>query len=285
MYKSTLKILIIFLILIAVGLYSFIQFYTYPQITLDQVVNKSLKDSHGKYSIVIKNLKSNETYLKDAHKKYYAGSLYKLWIMAVVFEKLQKGQLSDKDLITNDIATLNKKFNIDQSDAELTEGNISLTVDEALKQMITISHNYAALLLTEELGLSNIKLFLERYSLKESIISDDLPTSTASDIALFLEKLYKGELANQEFTKRMLDLLKMQKLNNKLPKYLPKDLVIAHKTGELDFLSHDAGIVYAKNGDYIIVVFSESNNPSGAEDRIARISKAVYEYFITTYSP
>ena len=145
--------------------------------------------------------------------------------------------------------------------------------------MITISHNYGALLLIEKIGLSNVKLFLEKHGLKESIIGEDLPTSTANDIELFLEKLYKGELANEKYSNKMLKLLKMQKLNNKLPKYLPKDVVVAHKTGEIGFLTHDAGIAYTKNGDYIIVIFSESDNPKGAEEEIAQISKAVYEYF------
>jgi beta-lactamase class A len=78
-----------------------------------------------------------------------------------------------------------------------------------------------------------------------------------------------------------LTLLKAQKLNNKLPKELPKNTVIAHKTGELDMVSHDAGIVYAQNGNYIIVVMSETSLPVAANERIADISKGVYEYFIS----
>ena len=65
-----------------------------------------------------------------------------------------------------------------------------------------------------------------------------------------------------------------------MPKYLPSDTLIAHKTGELDSFSHDSGIVYTPNGNYIIVVMSDSTNPKGAEDRIANISKSVYDYFI-----
>ena len=78
----------------------------------------------------------------------------------------------------------------------------------------------------------------------------------------------------------MIGLLKMQKLNEKLPKYLPNGTVVAHKTGEIDFLTHDAGIIYTKNGDYIIAIFSESDYPPGAKERIAQISKAVYNYFL-----
>jgi beta-lactamase class A len=89
-----------------------------------------------------------------------------------------------------------------------------------------------------------------------------------------------GELANAEYTAKMIDLLKAQRLNNKLPRFLPEGTVIAHKTGELGLFSHDGGIVYLPDGnEYIIVVLSETLYPSAAEERIAELSKEVYSYF------
>jgi beta-lactamase class A len=79
----------------------------------------------------------------------------------------------------------------------------------------------------------------------------------------------------------MIDLLKRQRLNSKIPKYLPSEIQIAHKTGELFEASHDAGIVYSPNGDYIIVILSESDEASRplANERLAQVSKEVYNYF------
>lgn len=260
-----------------VGFYSF--YISVPKMNLEQVVESALKDSRGTYGIAIKNLKTEEAYSFNSHQAYKTGSLYKLWIMATVFDQIQKGVLTADETLTGNIEELSKKFGI-EPELELTEGTITLTINRALTQMITISHNYAALLLTEKIGLSNVKLFLEKYGFQEAKISGNAPISTPSDIALFLEKLHKGELASQEHTNKMLGLLKMQKLNDKLPKYLPTGTVVAHKTGEIDFLTHDAGIVYTKNGDYVIVIFSESDYPPGAKERIAQISKAVYNYFL-----
>ena len=96
---------------------------------------------------------------------------------------------------------------------------------------------------------------------------------------LFFEKLSKGELADKSSTDKMITLLKRQRLNTKLPKYLPDEIVIAHKTGELGAVSHDAGIIYLPSGDYSIVILSESDNPPGAVERIAQMSKNVYDYF------
>ncbi|MBI3887855.1 serine hydrolase [Candidatus Microgenomates bacterium] len=63
-----------------------------------------------------------------------------------------------------------------------------------------------------------------------------------------------------------------------LPKYLP-EVLVAHKTGTLDRFQNDVGIVFTPLGDYAISVFSESDSVYGAEERIALISKSVYDYF------
>lgn len=248
---------------------------------LRKEIDKSLQGTNGTYAIVVKNLKNNESYLLNEHKVFEAGSLYKVWVMAEVFNQIQKGEIKEDEVLSSDIVTLNKKFNISSDSAELTDGGITLSVKNALNQMITISHNYAAMLLTEKIRLSKVASFLERNGFNESKvgINGGSPTTTASDISKFLEKLYKGDLADQENTQKMIDLLKAQTLNNKLPKQLPKEAIIAHKTGEIGYFSHDGGIVYAPKGDYIIVVLSETDYPPGAEDKVAQISKVVYEYF------
>lgn len=257
--------------------------------TINQRVDNSLKNSvynalkgaRGTYGIVVKNLKTGEDYSINTHKVYEPGSLYKIWVMATAFDQIQNGILKTDEKLSEDVNVLNNTFNIASKTAEMTEGIITLTVNQALEQMITISHNYAALLLMERIKHSSVKSFLAKNGFNESSLGEP-PHVTPYDIALFFEKLYKGELANKEYTNRMLNLLKKQKLNDKLPKHLPKDTIIAHKTGEINFFTHDAGIVFLDEGDYVIVVLSESNFPPGAEERIAQISKAVYDYFINT---
>ncbi len=248
---------------------------------LKGTVEKVLEDTTGSYSVVVKNLKSGETFYQDEHKVYGSGSLYKLWVLATAFQQVEDGSLKLDEQLTAKVEDLNGKFNLASDEAELNEGEISLTASDAIAQMITISHNYSAMLVTERVKLSNVINFLDKNGFSESEFGSDNqpPTTTAFDIALFFEKLYKGELANQESTNQMLELLKKQQLNGKLPKYLPENIAIAHKTGELGWFSHDVGIVYAPKGDYIIVVLSQTEIPAAAEDRIAQLSKNVYDYF------
>lgn len=251
--------------------------------TLESTVKDSLSGANGRYGVVVTNLKSGETALLNEHQSFETGSIYKLWVMATVYKQIEDQKLKEDDVVSDDIKVLNNDFGIDPETAELAEGTITLSVRDALTQMITISHNYAALLLVKRAGLSSVAEFLKNESFKDSSLgaTGGVPISTPEDVAAFYEKLYRGELANSENTKKMLDLLKNQKLNNGLPKYLPADSIIAHKTGDIGWFKHDSGIVFTKRGDYIIVILSESDSPSGAQERIASTSKAVYDYFQT----
>lgn len=249
--------------------------------SLGTVVKNTLQDAKGTYAIAIKNLKNKDSYYSNEHQIFEAGSLYKLWIMAETYEQIQNNKLTEDEILSQDVSALNAEFNIDPSSAELTEGTVTFSVHDALNQMITISHNYAALILTQKIKLSSVSGFLKTNGFIESWVGADgsSPKSSAFDILAFYEKLYKGELGGIKNTEKMVSLLKNQQLNDGLPKYLPDKSRVVSKTGDIGWFKHDAGIVYTEKGDYIIVVMSESESPSGAQERIALLSKAVYDYF------
>lgn len=247
---------------------------------LAEIVKSSLAQTHGTYGIYIKNLKTNEGYQLNEHQEFSSGSLYKLWIMGTVFQQEKQGILHDDDDLKADVAHLNDVFNIDDEDAEMTSGTLDFTIGSAVTQMITISHNYAALALTEKVKLSNVSHFLSQNGFSESSVGGaNGPQTTASDIGEFYQKLYDGKIVDASSSASMMDLLKHQQLNDKMPKYLPKTVSIAHKTGEIGMFSHDAGIIYAPKGPYIFVVLSNTDNPPAAEERIALLSKDVFAYF------
>lgn len=229
---------------------------------LSSIVETSLGQTQGKYGIYIKNLKTKEVYSKNRDSTFAPGSLYKLKMMQLTFQALKDGKLTEDQTISADIKALNQYFDIPDEDAELKDGIINFTVKSALEQMITISHNYAALILTKTLKANNLAVNI-----------------TPLEIGQFFEKLYKGEIIDPENSAKMLDLLSRQKINDRIPKDLPTETKVAHKTADIDFFKHDGGIVYTPKGDYVIVVLTETNNPGQAGEKIGEISKAVYDYF------
>jgi beta-lactamase class A len=253
---------------------------TPQQNQLQQIVKNSLKNTKATYGIVILNLKTKEYYTQNEHRPFLSASLYKLWVMGEAHQQIKTGSLRETDKISADIDSLYQKFNLASPSAK---ASISTTITNAIEKMITISDNTTALLLSSKLKLSNIKTFLKDYNFTASKLGTATtePVTTPYDVAIFMQKLYAGELIDKPTSDKMLTILKRQRLKNKLPKYLPPGTLIAHKTGELDKYSHDAGIVYTDKGDYIIVVMSESDIASrkNAEERIASLSRDVHNYF------
>ena len=246
---------------------------------LRDTVDASLEGTTGTYAVYIKNLKTGEQYAVNENETFLSASLYKLWTMGTVYTQIEEGKLAKDDVISASIEDLNRQFGIGTEEAELTEGTVRKTVDEATEQMITISHNYSAILLTSKIKLASVRDFLITYGLSNSKVGSNLPETTAADIGRYYELLYKKEMVNEIYSDEMIARLKRQQLNDRIPELLPEETVVAHKTGELYGFKHDAGIVFAPKGDYIIVMLSDSKNPASAVQRMAQLSKDVYDYF------
>jgi beta-lactamase class A len=129
---------------------------------LTKVVNQTLEGAHGTYGIVIRNLKTGERFEQNAHTVFPPASMYKLWVMAVVFDQIEQGKMTMDTSMSADVMNLNRKFHIDKENAELREGGFTFTIEEALERMIVVSHNYAAYMLTDKIGLKSIAPFLKQ---------------------------------------------------------------------------------------------------------------------------
>lgn len=237
-----------------------------------------MTDTAGRYGIYIKNLKTGESYKFREKETFEAGSLYKLWVMGMIFEKIKEGKLGGDDPLEANVRDLNNKFGIDEETAEMTDGILRFSILSAIEQMITISHNYAALALLTKTSRSEVVDFIRSLGINNSDMNSPMKT-TARDVGIFFEKLYRWEVIDLEYSKQMLEVLARQKINDRLSKLLPTGVKVAHKTGDLGFFKNDGGIVFSEKGDYIIVVLSETNSTEAAGEQIASLSKAVYDYF------
>jgi beta-lactamase class A len=257
---------------------------------LGNIVEENFSEEDGDYAVVIKNLKTNEEYSFNENKKFNSASLYKLWVMGVAFQKIKDGEIDENQTLSADVKKLNETLSTNTPTPtpegfvpELTpseEVKISMTVTQAIEKMIELSDNYAALLVASKAGTFSVTNFLKTIGLNDSSFRSP-PKTTAKDTAAFFEKLYNGEIVDRDYSNRMIEILKMQTINDRIPKYLPKEIQVAHKTGELFGSKHDAGIVFTQKGDYIIVVLSDTKNTGIASEKIAKFSKEIFDYFNT----
>src|SRR5262249_24773714 len=139
--------------------------------------------------------------------------------------------------------------------------------------------NYAAIMLAEKVGWDQVQAEADDIGASNTTIKAPIST-TAGDMALYFQDLYQGQIVSASDSGQIIDLLATDQINDRIPDQLPSGLKIAHKTGELDGVRNDAGIVFLDGNPYLIVLMSE-NVPYEDDDvqLLSNISKDVYDYF------
>ena len=97
------------------------------------------------------------------------------------------------------------------------------------------------------------------------------------DISLLLKLIYQEKLINKEASQLMLDILLRQQQGERLQRYLPSDIKIAHKCGDLDNLENDGGIIWLGGKAYISVILTNGMPNLQCKQTIGKISKFVYD--------
>ena len=225
------------------------------------LVDARLASFPGRAAIVAANGSTGEILLTvDSDAPVFAASLYKLAVLLEAERRFDAGTLGPDEHITVTAA--------DQTeDGSFTAAGSVLTIDEALERAIVISDNAAALALIRRLGIPAIHATLEREGIALRFTADGAMT-TAAGIATFFGELVRGSLVSRAASSRMLARLSRQRVADRFPAALP-GAVIAHKTGNLGFATHDAGIVRGPGGTPIVLVVLTWD--SGEEEAITLI--------------
>jgi beta-lactamase class A len=172
-----------------------------------------------------------------------------------------------------------------------------MRVDELAYHMITTSSNLATNLLLGVIGTDAVNQTLRELDVDEGIelrrgVEDELAFDkdinnrvTAEGLLRILVMLAEGKAFSPALSRRMMDILHGQEFNQGIPARLPKGARVAHKTGEISTVAHDAGVVYLpKRKPYVLVILTEWDaSATGRSRTIASISHAIYEFL--TVSP
>lgn len=225
----------------------------------------------GRASVVVAAADSGQVlYAADPDEPVFAASLYKLAVLLEAERRIEEGTLRLTDRIT-----INAGDQVESG--SFTAAGSALSIDEALERMIVVSDNASALALIRRLGVASIQATTDREQIYLRFTADGAVT-TARGIATFFGELVRGSLVSRAASARMLARLSRQRSDDRLPAALPDGAVIAHKTGNLGFATHDAGIVRGPGGAPIVLaVLTWDSSEQDAIDLIKEIAVLVYE--------
>jgi len=251
-----------------------------PDSELQSIVEDVVGDLPGTWGVAVKKLDTGQYAVYNGDVQQVSASLYKMWVLAELYHQVSLGEVSldDYATVTYDDAYFDSLVN----DLRIPPGS-SLTLRQAAYQMITVSDNTAAALLVRNLGPDNINRFMRQNGLDHSILDwsgsgDNL--TTPIDMLAVMELISTSQMVDAKSSAEMIDIMLDQQINNRLPVDLPDEARIAHKTGDLGGLLHDAGIIYGRSGPFVIVAMSSGlYSLNDAFTNMPVLARRVYDYF------
>jgi len=249
-------------------------------------------------AVAYRDLATGETLLRNARASLHAASTMKVPVMVALFAAAGRGELrlDEPVAIRNEFASLvdGSSYQLDpkdDSDPDLYAAIGQTRPLEALvERMIDKSSNLATNLLLAKVGAARVTAAmraLDAYDVQvlrgvedgKAFAAGLNNTVTAYDLMLVLRALAEGRAVSPTASARMIHILEGQELNEKIPAGLPPGVRVAHKTGDITGIHHDAAIVYPPGGSpYVLVILTAGfQEEREANDAIAAVSRAVWE--------
>jgi beta-lactamase class A len=245
--------------------------------------------------LVLLPLDGRAAVMVEPDKTFHAASTMKVPVMIELFRQAEAGQLRLEDplpivnefhsIVDGSVYHLNVG---DDSDAEVYKAvGKTMTLRELCEAMITVSSNLAANLLIERLGVENIRTTVARLGATGMDVRRGVEdqkafdqglnnTTTARGLALLLQKLASGQAVSARADAEMVAILKRQKFNDAIPAGVPEGTPVAHKTGTITKIHHDAAIVYGPRPYVLVLLVRGIQEQKESAALMAAISREVW---------
>lgn len=260
----------------------------------------------GKLGFAFYDFKSGKSCCLHEDTPFPTASVFKIFVLAELYRQVETGAVSLDTRLTADPKLASggsgalKRFRHAEA----------LSVYDHAVLMMMISDNTSSDLLFRLVGRENIQnnilipLGLTstqiRHSCDELIrcvkttASRDEKTglnrTSPRDIIKLLQSLHDATILSKKSCEEILELMQPFPKYSRLEKYLPHGTKIRRKTGSLDRVVNDAGIVFTDKGDYVIAVFYNGNTADEeeyqreakklmGEELIALLSRDVYKIY------
>jgi beta-lactamase class A len=228
--------------------------------------------------------------------EFHAASTMKVPVMIELFRQARLGlvRLDEPLQVRNEFASI-----VDGSSYALSVGDDSdadvyrrigqtMTLLDLCEPMIIVSSNFAANLLIQRLGAPSVQQTVRALGADGMIVRRGVEDSkafaqglnnstTARALMILMERIARLETVDAEASRSMIEILKRQRFNDGIPAGLPPDTPVAHKTGSITKIHHDAAIVLAPRPFILVVLVRGIEGLQQSAALIARIARVIYD--------
>lgn len=273
-----------------------------PLNRLQSNIERITRSVNAKWGVYVKCVETGEEVTVNADEAMDTMSVIKIPLMVETFRQIEEGKFRLADRVTLKESDKRPGTGVIRS----LDAGASLTIKDLITLMIIVSDNSATDMLFEKVGgIGPVNKLMQGYGF--STIKATGPTevwfkalraessalkfhmegktpfglSSAREMGKLLEKISKGEAVSKQASEQMLQIMRGQVYNTRLPKYVT-GFRVPHKTGDfLPYIGNDVGVLESQNRNIIMCVFTANHNGVGPhlEDAIARIAEQVANYY------
>ncbi|MEL6770997.1 MAG: serine hydrolase [Bacteroidota bacterium] len=241
----------------------------------------------------------------DPDRAFHAASTMKVPVLIELVRQAEAGRfaLDDSLVLVNDFRSILDgspyQISADADTALYARLGEPVPLRTLAERMVTHSSNLATNLLIAHVGADSVQATIERLGTTTMRVLrgvEDIPayraglsnTATAHDLAQLMSALMDGRAVGPEADAAMVEILLDQRHNEMIPARLPSDTRVAHKTGWITRIHHDAAIVYpeldaSSQAPYVLVILTEGIDDYDASAVLgASIAGAVHAAFRPT---
>jgi beta-lactamase class A len=102
-------------------------------------------------------------------------------------------------------------------------------------------------------------------------------TTSARGLLILLQAIARGEAVDAESSREMIEILERQKFNEGIPAGLPAGTRVAHKTGEITKIHHDAAIVFAGRPFVLVILVRGLADIKESSALMADVTRQIYQ--------
>ena len=259
-------------------------------------IQSRIASSGADVAIAFRTLDGKLEYFFHADAPFHAASTMKVPVMIELFHQVHEGKLrlSDRITITNEFHSI-----VDGSPYKLNPADDSETtlysaqgetraLSELCNLMITVSSNLATNIIIEKLGVENIRTTVAALNASGMNVLRGVEdnkafekglnnTTTARALEVLMTALADGKAIDADASRQMVEVLEHQRFNESIPAGLPPGTRVAHKTGEITKIHHDAAIVFAPRPFVLVILVRGMADIKESSMLMADIARIVYQ--------
>jgi beta-lactamase class A len=261
-----------------------------------QQIEDRIAVSHADVAVYFQTLDGKAEWWFHPDDSFHAASTMKIPVMIELFHQVKEGKIRFDDplLIHNEFHSIidDSPYKLDPTDDSETdlykaEGQ-TRTLRQLCDLMITVSSNFATNLLIQKLGVENIRASVHSLGADGMNVLRGVEdskafekglnnTTTARALAILLAAIAEGKALDTDSSRQMIEILERQHFNEGIPAGLPPGTRVAHKTGEITKIHHDAAIVYAPRPFVLVILVRGLEEEKDSSAVMADITRILYK--------